>query len=68
MGCKTAAPRYLATVVANEIGMDKLLLIDDEPDVQYSFRRMLNPVEIDNAEPPARRRETAIRKAPYTKR
>jgi hypothetical protein len=25
-------------------------------------------VEIDHAEPPARRRETAIRKAPYTKR
>ena len=24
--------------------MDKLLLVDDEPDVQYSFRRTLDPV------------------------
>ena len=27
--------------------MDKLLLIDDEPDVQYSFRRTLDPAEVD---------------------
>ena len=27
--------------------MDKLLLIDDEPDVQYSFRRTLDPAEIE---------------------
>src|ERR1051325_339031 len=27
--------------------MDKLLLIDDEPDVQYSFHRTLDPTEIE---------------------
>src|SRR5512133_4301469 len=27
--------------------MDKLLLIDDEPDVQYSFRRTFNPAEVE---------------------
>jgi two-component system nitrogen regulation response regulator GlnG len=27
--------------------MDKLLLVDDEPDVQYSFRRTLDPAEIE---------------------
>jgi nitrogen regulation protein NR(I) len=27
--------------------MDKLLLIDDEPDVQYSFRRILDPTQIE---------------------
>src|ERR1051325_6209062 len=27
--------------------MDKLLLIDDEPDVQYSFRRILDPASIE---------------------
>src|SRR5256885_15000655 len=27
--------------------MDKLLLIDDEADVQYSFRRIFNSAEID---------------------
>src|SRR3954465_3760568 len=31
----------------NEGGMDKLLLIDDEADVQYSFRRIFNSPEIE---------------------
>jgi nitrogen regulation protein NR(I) len=29
--------------------MDRLLLIDDEPDVQYSFRRILDPAQIELA-------------------
>src|SRR6187399_2063027 len=27
--------------------MEKLLLIDDEPDVQYSFRRIFDPTELE---------------------
>jgi nitrogen regulation protein NR(I) len=38
---------YLDLSCIEAMRMDRLLLIDDEPDVQYSFRRTLDPTQIE---------------------
>jgi CheY-like chemotaxis protein len=46
--CKKDGFDYLAGVVGNITQpMDRLLLIDDEADVQYSFRRIFDSPEIE---------------------
>src|SRR5204863_8449561 len=44
----TVSPLRLASMLSRRT-MDKLLLIDDEADVQYSFRRIFDSPEIEVA-------------------